>query len=81
MLASVLAAFAVSVVASFPGIGSGAARTDDVITGRQLYRKFCGQCHALTAANAVGFGSNNKNGYGELGGPSFNERRVGFFRK
>jgi hypothetical protein len=24
--------------------------------GRTLYRKYCGQCHALKAANAVGFG-------------------------
>ena len=50
--------------------------TVDPTTGRQLYRKFCGQCHALSAARAVGFGSNNKSGLGKLGGPSFNEMKV-----
>ena len=49
---------------------------DDLVVGRQLYRKFCGQCHALSAANAAGFGSNTKGGFGDLGGPSFNELRV-----
>jgi mono/diheme cytochrome c family protein len=44
--------------------------------GRDLYRKFCGQCHALREARAVGFGSNTKRGFGDLGGPSFNELRV-----
>lgn len=48
----------------------------DLLTGRQLYRKFCGPCHALTEALAAGFGSDNKNGFGKLGGPSFNELRV-----
>jgi len=76
VFAAVLTAFAVSFVASFPGVGSGASRTDDLVTGRQLYRKFCGQCHALSAANAAGFGSDNSHGLGELGGPSFNELRV-----
>ena len=72
----ILIAVAVSIVASFPGVGSSAARTDDLVVGRQLYRKFCGQCHALSAANAAGFGSNTKGGFGDLGGPSFNELRV-----
>jgi mono/diheme cytochrome c family protein len=76
VFAAVLAAFAASIVAWFPGVGSSAAKTDDLATGRQLYRKFCGQCHALNVANAAGFGSNNKGGLGSLGGPSFNELRV-----
>ena len=76
VFAALLIAVAVSIVAAFPGVGSGAGRTDDLATGRQLYRKFCGQCHALSAANAAGFGSNNSNGLGELGGPSFNALRV-----
>lgn len=76
VFAAVLIAVAVSIVASFPGVGSSAARTDDLVVGRQLYRKFCGQCHALSAANAAGFGSNTKGGFGDLGGPSFNELRV-----
>ena len=76
VFAAVLTAVAVSIVASFPGVGSSAAKTDDLVVGRQLYRKFCGQCHALSAANAAGFGSNTKGGFGDLGGPSFNELRV-----
>ena len=76
VFAAVLTAVAVSTVASFPGVGSSAAKTDDLVVGRQLYRKFCGQCHALSAANAAGFGSNSKGGFGSLGGPSFNELRV-----
>ena len=42
--------------------------------GKQLYRKFCGQCHALTQALAAGFGSDK--GLGQDGGPSFNNLRV-----
>jgi len=42
--------------------------------GKRLYRKYCGQCHALTAARAVGFGTNN--GLGTDGGPSFNHLRI-----
>jgi mono/diheme cytochrome c family protein len=76
VFAAILTAVAVSIVASFPGVGSSAPKSDDLATGRQLYRKFCGQCHALSAANAAGFGSNNSNGLGDLGGPSFNELRV-----
>jgi mono/diheme cytochrome c family protein len=45
-------------------------------TGKQLYRKYCGQCHALTAALAAGFGSGN--GLGTNGGPSFDHLRVPF---
>ncbi len=44
--------------------------------GKKLYRKFCGQCHALKEARAVGFGSANKEGAGELGGPSFNPLKI-----
>lgn len=42
--------------------------------GKQLYRQFCGQCHALSVALAAGFGSGN--GLGQFGGPSFNNLRV-----
>ena len=45
-------------------------------TGKQLYRKYCGQCHALVQALAAGFGSNN--GLGQDGGPSFDTLRVPF---
>ena len=44
--------------------------------GKKLYRQFCGQCHALKEARAVGAGSIKKTGYGEEGGPSFNPLRV-----
>jgi mono/diheme cytochrome c family protein len=42
--------------------------------GKQLYRQFCGQCHALSAALAAGFGSDK--GLGTDGGPSFNNLKV-----
>ena len=41
--------------------------------GRKLYRKYCGQCHALTAARAVGFGQNKPN---SEPGPSLDSLRV-----
>ncbi len=44
--------------------------------GKALYRKYCGQCHALTAALAAGFGSDK--GLGTDGGPSFNDLDVPF---
>lgn len=43
---------------------------------KKLYRQFCGQCHELKEARAVGFGSAKKSGAGELGGPSFDPLRV-----
>jgi len=48
----------------------------DPIVGKRLYREFCGQCHALEPALAVGFGSNN--GLGQDGGPSFDTLSVPF---
>jgi mono/diheme cytochrome c family protein len=76
----VSAVLAVTVVASTRSLAhaspSATAAHADVLTGRQLYRKFCGQCHALAKALAAGFGSNNPKGLGQLGGPSFNELRV-----
>jgi len=53
-----------------------APATTKLERGRQLYRKYCGQCHDLNAALAAGFGSNN--GLGTDGGPSFNNLRVPF---
>jgi len=44
--------------------------------GKKLYRQFCGQCHALKEAKAVGAGSAQKSKYGEDGGPSFNELKI-----
>jgi mono/diheme cytochrome c family protein len=77
VVSTVLAATAVAVTRS-PATASPnatAARTE-LVTGRQLYRKFCGQCHALAEALSAGFGSNKTSGLGKLGGPSFNELRV-----
>lgn len=51
--------------------------TNTSTVGRQLYRRYCGQCHALAAALAAGFG-NNVQGVGRNGGPSFNELRVSY---
>jgi mono/diheme cytochrome c family protein len=46
--------------------------------GKKLYRQFCGQCHALKEARAVGQGTakKGKNAFGEDGGPSFDDLRV-----
>src|SRR5262249_27380940 len=44
--------------------------------GKTLYRKYCGQCHSLLEAKAVGFGTANNSKGGDLGGPSFNPLRV-----
>jgi mono/diheme cytochrome c family protein len=41
--------------------------------GRKLYRKYCGQCHALKDARAVGFGEDKPN---SEPGPSLDNLRV-----
>jgi mono/diheme cytochrome c family protein len=69
---------AVSVVASTQSFATASPSTptaSQLVVERQLYRKFCGQCHALAQARSAGFGSST-NGLGKLGGPSFNELRV-----
>jgi mono/diheme cytochrome c family protein len=72
-------AVAVSAVATTATLASASRATASAVPkpnpGRELYRKYCGQCHALAEARAVGFGG-NKNGLGKLGGPSFNEMNV-----
>ena len=54
--------------------GSGPPPGYTAALGKQLYRQFCGQCHALSQALAAGFGSDT--GLGQFGGPSFNNLRV-----
>jgi mono/diheme cytochrome c family protein len=69
-LASASAGYALS---GSSGTPSGAGSLD---SGKRLYRKYCGQCHALRVALAAGFGSDN--GLGTNGGPSFDNLRVPF---
>jgi mono/diheme cytochrome c family protein len=65
------------------GFALGGSRADPPATaaelekGKKLYRKYCGQCHALREARAVGFGS--EKGLGSDGGPSFNNLRVPYY--
>jgi hypothetical protein len=70
-LGSVPVAFAIAGRAAGPS-----AAPTQLETGKRLYRKYCGQCHALTVALAAGFGSDN--GFGTNGGPSFDNLRVPF---
>ncbi len=60
-------------------VGDGRSQTQlqapgQLALGKQLYRKYCGQCHALAQALAAGFGSDK--GLGTDGGPSFNNLKV-----
>jgi mono/diheme cytochrome c family protein len=81
-IAAVLAAVAVGCALAAHGstassTGSSAATSaGSLAQGKALYRKYCGQCHALTAALAAGFGSDK--GLGTDGGPSFNDLDVPF---
>jgi mono/diheme cytochrome c family protein len=75
---AVIAALAVAAVSLAGSVASGAGTPSGetkLEIGKRLYRKYCGQCHALRAANAAGFGSQK---LGQEGGPSFNELRVPF---
>ena len=54
---------------------AAAARSQyNLVAGKQDYRTYCGQCHALAAALAAGFGAQNK--VGQDGGPSFDDLKV-----
>ena len=79
-LASVLLAIA-SPVAGARASGQtrvAAVEPATIATGKKIYRQFCGQCHALKEANAVGFGSAKSKGVGEDGGPSFNQLKISY---
>ena len=70
-----------SAAAGYTVTASGADRVTraappDPKLGKKLYRRWCGQCHALTQALAAGFGSDL--GLGRDGGPSFDTLRVPF---
>ena len=58
------------------GAGTPTSASTNLEIGKRLYRKYCGQCHALTVALAAGFGT--ENGLGTNGGPSFDSLRVPF---
>jgi mono/diheme cytochrome c family protein len=77
-VAVVVLVLAVGSVDSFgavkPAVSTSPSSTAE---GKVLYRKYCGQCHALAQALAAGFGNNSK-GIGANGGPSFNNMRIPF---
>jgi mono/diheme cytochrome c family protein len=75
LIGSILIVFLIGASAAL-GSDSGTGVSPGLPGGKQLYRKYCGQCHALTAALAAGFGSDK--GLGRDGGPSFNRLRVPF---
>jgi len=56
------------ITASADGSGGPQALPSKLELGKRLYRKYCGQCHALAPALAAGFGTTN--GLGTNGGPS-----------
>jgi hypothetical protein len=80
VVAAIVTALLVGAPAAVEPIAGGAVSASGIPPGlsggKQLYRKYCGQCHALSAALAAGFGSDK--GLGLNGGPSFNRLRVPF---
>jgi hypothetical protein len=75
-VATALASASVGYALAADGAGSPSVAATKLETGKRLYRKYCGQCHALTVALAAGFGT--ENGLGTNGGPSFDNLRVPF---
>ncbi|HEX4519200.1 MAG TPA: hypothetical protein VH063_06420 [Gaiellaceae bacterium] len=73
-LVAALAAVAVGCALAAQGSTSAGTAPGSLAIGKQLYRQYCGQCHALTEALAVGSGSYSK--FGQDGGPSFNDLDV-----
>jgi mono/diheme cytochrome c family protein len=75
-IAAILAAVSLGCALAAGGAGSTptSSTPSKLEVGKQLYRKYCGQCHALQAALAAGFGSDK--GLGQDGGPSFNDLKV-----
>jgi len=84
VLAACVAAALVAIAFVVPSVGTAASTrvtasapyssSANLVVGKELYREYCGQCHALSAASAAGFGSND--GLGQFGGPSFNNLRI-----
>ena len=74
-----VAAHSASVLADSSHAAPAAQPSTKVLeVGKSAYRQFCGQCHALKEARAVGFGSAKQKGVGEDGGPSFNQLKVSY---
>jgi mono/diheme cytochrome c family protein len=73
-LAVVLAAISVTFAVAAHRSTNATSGPSQLAVGKQLYRKYCGQCHALSQALAAGFGSDK--GLGTDGGPNFNDLRV-----
>ncbi len=72
-------AVAVVALGSLGAAGSlalGATKPKPAPTPVQLYRTYCGVCHAFAPAASAGFGSSKKSGLGTDGGPSFNQLRI-----
>ncbi len=60
-IAAIMAAVAVGCALAARGsttthVAAGTGTPSQLEIGKQLYRKYCGQCHALIAALAAGFG-------------------------
>jgi mono/diheme cytochrome c family protein len=53
------------------------SKASAAVVGKQIYRRYCGQCHALAQALSAGFGGDTT-GIGANGGPSFNNLRVSY---
>ena len=73
-MVAALAAVAVGCALAAHASSRAGAAPGSLAVGKQLYRKYCGQCHALTEALAVGSGGFH--GLGQDGGPSFNDLDV-----
>ena len=77
LVAAALATTSAAYALGGAGAAAPAPTAKQTEAAKKLYRKYCGQCHALRDARAVGFGSDK--GLGVDGGPSFNTLRVPFY--
>ena len=73
-LTAALVAASVAYAVTERRAGAPVATPTKLELGKRLYRKYCGQCHALSTALAAGFGT--ENGLGTNGGPNLDFLRV-----
>ena len=78
LLSLVLFVAAPAAIVSARSLSASAQSPAFMENGKKIYREFCGQCHALKEAKAVGFGSAKKKGVGEDGGPAFNLLKISY---